>query len=71
MSRKDDHTDTSVTGIGLENLEELNQAALVADVDALETMRDPAQIKAKANEMLGKLGGAAPESAVEDAPAEE
>lgn len=43
-----------------ENLEELNKQALVTDLDALEGMSDPAQIKAKANEMLGKLGEAAP-----------
>jgi hypothetical protein len=54
-----------------ENLEELNQPALLADMDALERMSDPDQIKAKASEMLGKLGGAAAAPSAEETPAEE
>lgn len=53
-----------------ENLEELNQG-LVADLDALEAMSDPEKIKAKASEMLGKVGGAAPQSPAGETPAKE
>ena len=38
------------------NLEQLDQSeALLADLDALEAMTDPAEIKAKAKEMADKL----------------
>ncbi len=40
---------------------------LLADLEEMESMTDPAAVKAKANEMLGKLGGGAAEAG----PAEE
>ena len=46
-----------------ESLEEIKQTdaakadPLLADLDALESLADPAAIKAKAKEMLDKLGG--------------
>lgn len=43
-----------------ENLKELNQQAMVAELDALEAMSKPEEIKAKAKEMLKELAGAGP-----------
>lgn len=54
-----------------ESLEELKQAdaakadPLLADLDELESLTDPAAIKAKAREMADKLGGQ-PESAEQE-----